>query len=192
MKKIVFFLVTIAVFVIVSSGCQKSIVTQLIPKDSLTENGLKFAGWFISNPPTKFDIAGDRIYIEDTTNNVVTKLDGKPLVNSGPRYVYAVLSFIQGPLSVQKEDLKRRGWKIAPLSYLIGLGREYGTGYNYYGNLFCVDLPEKINFGSGDEDAAITLNGNTYNQQTNSQYGIGLWVTASTSRWGQTYILAYK
>jgi hypothetical protein len=192
MKKIIWAFIAIALF---TMSCQKEMIIATTSSNaSIEENGNFWQGWKIANPPSKFDAAGDKITFEDSIGNDASKkLPGKDLVNSGPRIVYAVQSFLVGNLNAIKADLERRGWVIAPLSYLIALNKEYGLYWNsQYWNLYCLDVPVKINFGGGDELAAASAGGNLYNPQTNTSYNLSLRFTAFTSGYSSIYVLAYR
>ena len=191
MKRNITAIIAIALFTI---SCQKEMVIATTPSNSsFKENGHIWEGWEIKNPPSKFD-ASERITFEDSINNDgYKKLPGKDLPNSGPKIIYAVLSFTVGNLSAIKADLERRGWILAPLSYLIALNKEYGLYWNVQNwNLYSLDLPAKINFGGGDEPAGASAGGNIYNQQTNTSYNLSLRFTPFTSGYSSMYVLAYR
>ena len=195
MKKITLTFITVVILLTLTVSCQKEIV-MADEKNNIQfeENGFLWQGWRVANPPSKFDPAADRIVFEDSVNNdAPAKLAGKTLLHTGPRVIYAVQPFILGNFNVMKSDLERRGWKIAPLAYLIALGKEYGFWNNfYYWNLYCLDIPAKINFGTGDELAAISLSGNTYNPTTNTQYNIALRLTPFAQNYSGVTVLAYR
>jgi len=196
MKKTKLLMITFMALTLLS--CQKELVVDTKITSStnqVEENGYLWAGWRIAEPFTKFDAVGDRILLEDSMyNDAGVKLNGKDLPNTGPRVVYAVQSFTPGSFNAMKADLERRHWKIAPLSYLLALSKEYSGVWNnnIFWNLYCLDLPSKINFGAGDEPAVASLGSIWYNPTNNSPYNASLrFQTFSQIQVGVT-ILAYK
>jgi len=193
MKKILFIFVPVFLFL---TSCQKENV--FIEKTTdifYVENGYQWAGYDIETPFSKFDIAGERIGIEDSGyTDAAQKLGGKSLPSTGKKRVYLVKAFSNGNFYTAQADLARRGWKLAPLSYLLALGREYGnTWNNSYWNIFCLDVPALISFGGAiQEKAAACLSGGMYDQSTNSNYSVSVRFARFTDNYLDVYFLCYR
>jgi hypothetical protein len=194
MKKIT--LILSAAFAILLSSCQKeNVFIEKTTDISFKENGYQWAGFDINDPFTKFDIAMERIGIEDSGyTDVAQKLGGKSLPNSGKKRVYLVKAFVNGNFYTAQADLARRGWKLAPLSYLLALGREYGSTWNNaYWNTFCLDVPALLSFnGATQEKAAVCLSGSLYDQSTNSNYSVSLRFARFTDGSQDAYFICYR
>lgn len=158
------------------------------------ENGHQWQGWRIKSPPAVFDATTYSIKLEDAANNnAAAKLNGIPLPNDGPKVIYAVEPFVQGTFMAMKNDIERRGWHVASLSYLIALAHEYGI----YGtsadcwNMYC-DVPVTIDMGGGDECAVASLSNNRYNPATGYQYAMGLRFTPCAATYTTVAFLCYR
>lgn len=179
------------------TSCQKEVSAPYNGSQnaSFRENGYTWAGWDIKNPIPKFDTLEQNIYIGDRDwNNAGNQLQGKELESSGPKTVYAVQPFIQGSFYNIKSDLERRGWKIAPLSYLLALAKEYGffEGSQVW-NIYCLNIPVKAVFNGGNpEEFAAQAWGNYYRQENNRLYRMGMNFVQFSNNYGGLRVLCYR
>ncbi len=194
MKKIIGCLIIAVLFL--GTSCKKVTINNAAPTNYV-ENGREWPGWEIKHPIEVFDTSGNKICFDIYNNrpsDAAIKLVGKRLLNDGPKKVYAVQPYFSGNFYTVKNDLERRGWKLAPLSYLLALSQEYTHGdfMGYFWNLYCLDNPAEINFGNGDQRVAISLSGNTYDPVTNTRYATSLGVIPFSEWYGSFSVLVYR
>jgi hypothetical protein len=191
MKKNLFAMIIIAGLFSLTA-CQKEIIDPMNQKTSFKENGYTWAGWDIKNPITKFDTIELNIYIMNNWNTAGSQLQGKELVAHGPKTIYAVQPFTQGNFHNMKNDLERRGWKIAPLSYYLALSIEYGTNTSIF-SLYCLNIPEKAVFnGPNPEEFTAQVYENFYDQQTGRSYRASIEFIPFSSQYGGIKVLCYR
>lgn len=196
MKKVLFLCIT-ALLLFSITSCQKELSAPYSANEtaSFKENGHTWAGWDIKTPVKKFDTVEQNIYIIGRDqSNAANQLQGKELENSGPKTVYAVRPFTQGNFFNIKSDLERRGWKIAPLSYLLALTKEYGVdgnqGWNW--NVYCLNVPVKAVFTGGNpEEFAVQAWGNYYDQNGRLYRSVMYFVQFS-NQYGGISVLCYR
>ncbi len=194
MKKLVLLAAIAAVAIL---GCKKVTVLPAPSSAATTsfkENGRTWEGWDIHNPISKFDTIQDRILINSSgyysnaaPSNAAKVLQGLALPNSGPRTVYAVEIAGIGNLNSMRSELSRRGYIIAPLSYFLSLAKEYGVSWGNntaLWNILCLDLPAKINFGTGPENAGVNFDSNIFNGQTQVYYNMELDFISESASFG--------
>jgi len=147
-----FFLLVIVLGVFLFS-CKKEKITDQAP----LESGIQWKGFRGVSPASSFAEIPTGIFYWDTIS--MRQILYEKLPHDGSK---KDLYLVQVPgdmnLVLAEEDLKRRGWHIAPLAYGVGMLKQY-TIPSLGDYTVCLEIPKKIDFGNGNgpETAAMFI-----------------------------------
>lgn len=168
MKKIILIGIIAILF-----SCKK----EKIVDTTIQEDGVQWLGFKDVVPASSLSELPTQVFYWDTVT--MRQLTSEKFSHDGSK---KTLYLVQVPgdfsLMLAEADLKRRGYKIAPLAYGVGLIKQYTTA-TIMQYAICLDIPKQIDFGNGNgpEPAALFI------QQTSSDTYMEL-VPKKTSTYG--------